>query len=103
MLAETFSNGNPRFAASWRLVLLPAKAAEHCRSPKPASLMPASILFSQGFFQPHFRFGRKLCVRYFADFFRELARDSAHIFELFHVAFAKGAHEKMDTQFDPRD
>ena len=56
---------------------------------EPASTMPATTLLSQCFFQALLCFRWELCVRDFADFFGELARDFTHIFELLRVALAK--------------
>ena len=60
-----------------------------------------TTLAAQRFFQALLCFGRELCVRDFADFFRELARDLAHVIELLRVALAERAHEVMDAQLYP--
>src|SRR2546422_11751137 len=73
----------------------------HCRTPKPASPMPATTLLPQGFFKALLCFCRECCVRDFADFFGKLVRGFAHVIELLRIALAKRAHEIMDAQLDP--
>src|SRR5207245_5342127 len=77
------------------------KAAEYCRTPKPASPMPATTLLPQGFFKALLCFCRECCVRDFADVFGKLARDFAHVIELLRIALAKRAQEIMVAQLDP--
>jgi hypothetical protein len=72
-----------------RLAHLVEKRQSTAAFPMPASAIPAITLLPQRFFQALFRFGGKFGVRYFADFFRELACHSAHIFKLLCIALAK--------------
>src|SRR5439155_22774842 len=64
----------------------------------PGSPIPVTNAFvrrasgPQRVFHPLLCVFRQVCVRDVADLFRKLARDLTHVFELFHVALAKGAH-----------
>src|SRR6266516_7499572 len=74
----------------------------NARSAASQRFKTSFILLPQGFFKALLCLCRECCVRDFADFFGKLARDFAHVIELLRIAFAKRAHEIMDTQLDPR-
>jgi hypothetical protein len=75
------------------------RSIPHCE----AGMYPATILLPQRVFHARFNFGRKFCLRYLANLFWKLPCDSAHVFQLFCVPLAEGAHEIMHAQLDPHE
>src|SRR5262245_18830378 len=59
---------------------------------------PKGELRAQHGFDSLLSIRRERGIRDFADFFRELTRDLANVFKLFHVPFTERAHEIMDSK-----